>query len=354
MKNVTKVKRGILPVLVCSVLVLTMINGIIKVYADASVNPVPPMLPAWSGIVMVNSEDVFVTADDSVNKTCTITGYTGSEVVTTLYIPEKIKGNKVVAVSDQVFHSCYYLRNLIIYGDVEFNGSSSSMFYVTQKPTIWGKKGTKPETFAASNGLVFQAMDGPQEFSAKTNTRLLDRAAIKWSTVEGAVSYKLYRRKGNGMYTLCAILGDNSESFSSSGLEAGAAYTFKMHPVFRTSDNEEIEGLASKEASVTMKLTELKKLRAKGIKDGIQLNWERDKDVSGYEIFMKSLAKGAKAGYKRIKVIGKNKTTSYHCKKLVKGTKYSFKVRSFKTLNKGKNKGKKVYSSFVTVNGKAK
>lgn len=351
MKHVIKVRIGILT---CLLLVLTMISGIIRGYADTPINPEPPLLPAWSGIVTVNSEDVFVTADDSVNKTCTITGYTGNEVVTTLYIPEKIRGNTVVAVSDQVFHSCYYLRNLIIYGNVELNGNSSSMFYVTQKPTIWGKKGTKPETFAASNGLVFQAMDGPEEFSAKTNTILLDRAAIKWSAVDGAVSYKLYRRKGNGKYTLCALLGNNSEPFSSSNLELGATYTFKMQPVFYTSDNEEIEGFASKEASVTMKLAELKKLRAKGIKGGVQLNWERDKDVSGYDIYMKSLAKGAKADYRRIKVVGKNKATGYRCKKLVKGTKYSFKVRSFKTLNKGQHKGKKIYSSFVTVHAKVK
>lgn len=69
---------------------------------------------------------------------------------------------------------------------------------------------------------------------------------------------------------------------------------------------------------------------------------------------MKSHAKGSKADYKRIKTIGKNKTISFGCKKLVKGTKYSFKIRSFKTITKGKNKGKKVYSSFVTISAKAK
>ena len=53
---------------------------------------------------------------------------------------------------------------------------------------------------------------------------------------------------------------------------------------------------------------------------------------------------GSKGKYKLVKTVKKGKTVSYTKTKLKKKTKYSFKVRAYKTVG-----GKKVYGSYSRV-----
>ena len=119
--------------------------------------------------------------------------------------------------------------------------------------------------------------------------------------------------------------------------------------MFATSDGETIEGYASKEISVSMVPAKLKGVRAKGVRGGVQVRWKRNKNVSGYQVFMKVHVKGFKTKFNRVKTINKNKITGYRYKMAVRGMKYSYKVRSFKKI-----KGKKIFGPYVTVSAKAK
>ena len=76
----------------------------------------------------------------------------------------------------------------------------------------------------------------------------------------------------------------------------------------------------------------VKKLKAKGIRGGIQVRWARNKNVTGYQVFMKVHVKGFKTSFNRVKTIKKNKVTGYRCKMLVRGMKYSYRVRAFKRI----------------------
>ncbi len=323
---------------------------------ETSKTEVPlPSLPVFIGNFTVKDENAFQTAFNVADKTWTITGYVGNKSATTVYIPEKINGIKVSAVADKVFEGCPYLKHVVFMADVEIQGNSlffqgqqgGSISYAAARPEIWGKANGKVAAFAAGAGLVFHPLDGSAQVSSKKAAGLT-KATITWSAVNGASSYNVYRKSGKGQYALRSSISAGV-SFTDTGLKAGTTYKYKVTPVFTTLDSETIEGYASKEVSVAMVPAKLKGVRAKGVKGGVQVRWKRNKNVSGYQVYMKVHVKGFKTKFNRVKTIKKNKITGYRQKMAVRGMKYSFKVRSFKNM-----KGKKIFGPFVTVSAKAK
>lgn len=369
---------------ICSILCLSMIAGLASIEAKASKETgtdedqiqimtaqapvtetaavetskteVPlPSLPVFIGNYTVKDENAFQTALNVADKTWTITGYVGNRSATTIYIPEKINGFKVTAVADKVFEGCPYLKHVVFMTDVEIQGSSlffqghrgTNISYAAARPEIWGKANGKTATFAAGAGLVFHPLDGSAQVSSKKAAGLT-KATITWSAVNGAASYHVYRKSGKGQFALRGSISAGL-SFTDTGLKAGITYKYKVIPVFAASDGETIEGYASKEVSVAMVPAKLKGVRAKGVRGGVQVKWKRNKNVSGYQVYMKVHVKGFKTKFNRVKTIKKNKITGYRYKMAVRGMKYSFKVRSFKNI-----KGKKIFGPYVTVSAKAK
>lgn len=322
---------------------------------ETSKTEVPlPLLPVFIGNYTVKDENAFQTAFNVADKTWTITGYVGNKSATTIYIPEKINGIKVTAVADKVFEGCPYLKNVVFMADMEIQGNSlffqgqqgNGVSHAAARPEIWGKANGKAAAFAMGAGLVFHPLDGSAQISSKKDAGLT-KATINWSAVNGAGSYNVYRKSGKGQYTLRGISA--GLSFTDTGLKAGTTYKYKVTPVFAASDGETIEGYASKEVSVAMVPAKLKGVNAKGVRGGVQVRWKRNKNVSGYQVYMKVHVKGFKTKFNRVKTIKKNKITGYRYKMAVRGMKYSFKVRSFKKI-----KGKKIFSPYVTVSAKAK
>lgn len=301
-------------------------------------------LPPFTGNKVVNDEAVFLTTENSDGKTCTVTGYNGDTGVTTLYIPAQIGKKTVTLVADGVLAKCPFLKNVVVTGDAEFQGPK--VFATVQGIEIWGKTGGKANAYAVANGLSFHALEGPAKVSGKRSSGL-KTVTLTWDTVNGAVSYNVYRKQGKGKYVLNANM--MAVTLVNEGLKPGATYVYQVHPVFTAPNGDAVEGLASKETSVSLVPSKLKKVRAKGIRGGIQVRWGRDKKVDGYQIYMKVHLKSFKTPFKLVKTNKKNKTTGYRSKMLVRGMKYSYKVRSFKKI-----KGKKIFGPFVTVTTKAK
>ena len=304
--------------------------------------PVESALPLFTGNKVVNEEAVFTTSDNSGGKTCTITAYTGDAGVTTLYIPKQIKKKTVTAVAEGVFAKCPFLKNVVVQGDPEFRGTQN----FAAGTEFWGKTGGKASAYAAANALAFHPLEGPAKISAKKSSSLKN-ATVSWQAVAGAVSYNLYRKQGKGKYSICKKT--TSVSYANSGLKPGANYTYKANPIFAAANGDKIEGFASKEAVVSMIPNKLKKVRAKGIRGGIQVRWKADKNADGYQVYMKVHVKIFKMGFGLVKTINRRKTTGYRSKLLVRGMKYSYRVRSFTKVN-----GKRIYSPYVTVTARAK
>ena len=95
----------------------------------------------------------------------------------------------------------------------------------------------------------------------------------------------------------------------------------------------------------TIGVTAPKKTKIKSIKKSkkrsVILKWEKVKGTSGYEIYRSTKRKGK---YKKIKEIKKAKTTKYINKKLKRGKRYYFKIRTYKIAG-----GEKYYSGFSKI-----
>ena len=299
-----------------------------------------PVIPS-QGKVVIDAEDAFSVTAGSDGKTCTISGCKGNAAVTTLYIPAKIGEKEVTAIAANVFAACPYLKNVVIKNDIDVAAGA-----FPAGAEIWAKSGTKAQAYAQANGLVFHPLDSTASLTGKKDTSFT-KGTLTWTAVNGAVSYNIYRKKAKGKYSLYKNV--TALTFTNEKLEAGATYTYKIRPVFTAADGESIEGADSKETAIALTPAKIKKLKAKGIRGGIQVRWARNKNVTGYQVFMKVHVKGFKTSFNRVKTIKKNKVTGYRCKMLVRGMKYSYRVRAFKTI-----KGKKIFGPFVTVTAKAK
>lgn len=71
------------------------------------------------------------------------------------------------------------------------------------------------------------------------------------------------------------------------------------------------------------------------------LRWKKVGSAKGYQIYRATKKKG---NYKRIKTITKNKTVKFTNRKLKKGKRYYYKIRTYKIVG-----GKKYYSGFTKV-----
>ncbi|MGN1205758.1 MAG: hypothetical protein ACI4SQ_02085 [Eubacterium sp.] len=312
-----------------------------KASATPSATPTAtPLIPS-QGRVVVEEEEAFTVTANSDAKTCTISGYKGNAAVTTLYIPKEVGKKEVTAIAADVFAACPYLKNVVFRADVEI---AAGVFPVGTE--IWTKTGTKAQAYAQTNGLTFHALDSTESLTGKKDSSFT-KGTLTWKAVNEAVSYNIYRKKAKGKYSLYKNV--SGLTFTNEKLEAGATYTYKVRPVFTAADGESIEGADSKETAIALTPAKVKKLKAKGIRGGIQVRWARNKNVTGYQVFMKVHVKGFKTSFNRVKTIKKNKVTGYRCKMLVRGMKYSYRVRAFKTI-----KGKKIAGPFVTVTAKAK
>ncbi len=308
------------------------------------VSAAPTQMPTFTGNLTVNAEDVFVVADGTEENTCVITGYNGSIEATTIYVPAKLNEKTVTAISGEVFANCYFLQNLVVKGDTEIQGTGT--FFPEAKVEIWGIANGKASAYATAAGLTFHAIDGPASLKGKKASNF-KKATLSWDAVEGAISYDISRKKGKKEYNV--ITNVTTTTYADNKLKAGTKYTYKIAPVFMAANGEAIVGNNSVKKAILLSPAKLKKVRAKGIRGGIQVRWKRDKSVTGYQVYMKVHVKGFKTKFNRVKTIKKNKITGYRCKMLVRGMRYSYRVRSYKKV-----KGKKVYSPFVKVTTKAR
>lgn len=101
---------------------------------------------------------------------------------------------------------------------------------------------------------------------------------------------------------------------------------------------------SGKKASVTIKVNKPSKTsirKIEGLKKTVKLTWKKINNESGYEI---SMSTRKTKGYKVIKKLSKQSTTSYTKKNLTSKKKYYFKVRAYKKVGK-----KTFYGSYSAV-----
>ncbi len=158
-----------------------------------------------------------------------------------------------------------------------------------------------------------------------------DSRSVLWDAVEGVDGYDVYLKvDGEWVYYNSTITTDTylENLISNSEYEVGVKSYIIVDDVKYQSEEYCIGIISSSESVNTAYLT------LGATKDGIKLNWDKCRGVSGYRLSIKKDGKWVK-----IADITDPDTTTYLYKDATKNTKYQFSIRSFADGTKGKKWG---------------
>ena len=158
---------------------------------------------------------------------------------------------------------------------------------------------------------------------------------ISWNSVANASGYELAGAVSEkGTYTTLQTSG--ATSFTHSNLVQGTTYYYKVR-AYKTVNKTKYYGAYSNvicSAKTPSKpVITVKNAGSKTLK----VSWKKVSGANGYEIYRKS---GSSAKYSIVQTVTSGNTLSYTNKKLVKNSKYYYKVRAYKTVKGNKANGK--------------
>lgn len=195
-----------------------------------------------------------------------------------------------------------------------------SAWYTAEKKDI----GSMGENLAIGFGSTTKVMDAWMKSEGHRANILKD----KYRTVGiGVVKY-------NGSYYWAQFFGEENLNKATS-IPKNKTVTRKIKALKENVKDEynfKIDELKSADTK-PKKVTGLK--AKKQTTTSITLNWSKVSGATGYEVYKYNSSK------KKWEKVGSTTKTSYTVKKLKAGTKYKFKVRAYKTVNK-----KKYYGSY--------
>ena len=154
---------------------------------------------------------------------------------------------------------------------------------------------------------------------------------IKWGEVLGVDKYVIYRKTNNGSYKIIATTSETE--YTDSDIVSGNIYSYYVKGYDSECDEY---SAASNESSISFFASSSKMSQVQNLEKGIKLTWTKDSNATGYVIY-KSVNGGA---YKAIKTITKNSTVAWTDTSVYNGSKYTYKIRPYKTVN-----DKKYYAS---------
>lgn len=202
-----------------------------------------------------------------------------------------------------------------------------------------------PQTPTTEQGTT-EASVVEKEPNIQTAKQTTTSITLKWKKNEKAKGYYVYAYdSAKKKYVKVKDTTKTSAKItkiSGKKLKAGTTYKFKVTAYTKsgkkkTTIKNSTYKLSAATAPKKVSFTSVKKKSS----SKAVLKWKKVSGASGYEIYMKT---GSKGKYKLVKTVKKGKTVSYTKTKLKKKTKYSFKVRAYKTVG-----GKKVYGSYSRV-----
>ncbi len=256
-------------------------------------------------------------------------------------IPKNVK-----KIGDSAFYGCTGLNGIKIPGGVKSIGEYTFAECTGLKSIVIPDSVTSIDSYAfddiGKHFIVYSSADSCARTYAKERK-------IKW-------------RDKNSTSLDAFIVSLNKKVYSYDGKEKKPAVTVQMGTEklvkgkdYRIvyADNVKvgtatvsIMGIGKYSGTVT-KTFAIRPSQVKGLKkkvsyetNEITLTWKKMPGVDGYEVYMQT---GENGKYKKVKTV-KATVTKYTKSKLVKGKKYSFKVRAYKVMG-----GKKVYSDWSSV-----
>ncbi|MCB0323106.1 MAG: fibronectin type III domain-containing protein [Bdellovibrionales bacterium] len=173
-------------------------------------------------------------------------------------------------------------------------------------------------------GSTPQAPTAPTNLSVTATTS--SSIALRWSdTSNNETGFKIERAQGSGSYTQIATVSSNSTTFTSSGLSAGASYSFRIRAYNGTGNSgysNAVTGVTS--SAVTTPSAPSNLSASADSTTSVVLKWN---DTSDNESGFKIERKVGSGSYSQITTVNANVTT-YLSTGLARNTTYTFRVRA--------------------------
>ena len=178
----------------------------------------------------------------------------------------------------------------------------------------------------------------PTGFAAGSATS--SSVSLKWDKNANASGYEIEQYKGGKWTQIAKINNSSTVSYNVSGLAADTTYTFRMRAYKTLSSGTAYSDYVRLAAKT--QLTNTDKFVGTAISPtAVKLDWNRNDKVTGYII---EQYKGGK--WTQIAVTKNNTTLKFIVKGLNPDTKYSFRIRAYKT-----NGTKTTYGGYVSMAG---
>ena len=201
--------------------------------------------------------------------------------------------------------------------------SKSRLYYIDSDVT---HKHTYYYTVRAydDNGVSYHNKDGVSKKyvkapSVKTFKNVTTGVYLKWGSVSGASSYRIYRKTGSGDWELLKKFNKETFTYTDKNVKSGVEYSYMVKAV--------VSGTLS--GGYTKTIEYLKKpvvKNAQSTKSGIKVNYSKTTGADKYYVYRR--LKG-EDDWKRIAIVKGASKVSYTDKTAKKGKTYYYTVRAY-------------------------
>ena len=208
------------------------------------------------------------------------------------------------------------------------NGTDYTVSYTNNrnigKATVTVKgKGNYSGTVTKTFNIIPQTVTVKSDYSCTTNA-----IRINWNKVSNATGYRIYRFNGKNWRSVATVRGADTTTYKDHNYSV-TLYQYKVKAYTKV-DGTNYWGNASAEKYASTKSKGVKITSASTTSSAVRLNWTKQ-DGNGYQIYQKINGK-----YVKIATVRSANTTTYRVENLNANTKYSFKVRAYRTDTQGR------------------
>ena len=163
----------------------------------------------------------------------------------------------------------------------------------------------------------------PAATPALQTTSAWNKVTLRWTAVDNAKNYIVYRKTGSGAYKKLKNVKSNVLSYQDKKINVGTTYQYRVRAVLKSGANSPYSATIKVRPTLSRPNLVLKTQKGKQT-----LSWKKVSGASGYILYQQT----GKGKFKKIKTLSA-KTTRYTVR-TKKGVTYSYKVVPYRTVSK--------------------
>ena len=179
----------------------------------------------------------------------------------------------------------------------------------------------------------------PATTPALQTTSAWNKVTLRWTAVDNAKNYIVYKKTGSGAYKKLKTVKSNVLSYQDKKINVGTTYQYRVRAVLKSGANSPYSATIKVRPTLSRPNLVLKTQKRKQT-----LSWKKVSGANGYILYQQT----GKGKFKKIKTLSA-KTTRYTVR-TKKGVTYSYKVVPYRTVSKKTKMG----TASLIKKGKAK